>query len=147
MRDQKLKLMKARLINLCMFISLAAFCAASIVTRPFEEVDSHEGTIRPLTSKELASATGAGSTCRLGCNEPDTPCHGGFIGGGWESEKQIWYPHNECAYATGSDTCIKGKDTDCTIIYMYSDENCLTEVGRDVTTSSTCKPMANPVDL
>ena len=115
----------------------------------------------PLTVTKMAAARGAGSTCRLGCNEPDKACY--HVEGAYQdpdptrphiSAKQTWNPHMECGYAWGSDTCSPLDDVECNTVFNYvytgPDGVCPgPPSGAVVTTSSTCliPESVPPVDM
>lgn len=97
----------------------------------------------PLAATKMVLARGAGSTCRWGCNQPDLPCHS--IDGPDDTviahEKQVWWPHFECGFAIGADTCTPLPDAICNIVIQYGPDNwtCMDPPTQTwTTTSSTC---------
>lgn len=103
---------------------------------------------RELSQRELSGIGGTGSTCRYGCNEPNIACTVEYviINGipvVTRVFKQIWYPHWECAWSWGSDTCVPLNppgDVACNEVRTYSinDLDCSGSYSSDWTTSSIC---------
>ena len=106
--------------------ALAATLALSATkTLPAELRHDAKGKT-PLTIAKMAVARGAGSTCRIGCNEPNTDCQVEYfvqeplppdtVQRVWG---QDWSPHPECGFSMGSDTCSSKKDVLCNVVYEY----------------------------
>src|SRR4030067_770943 len=112
-------------------IALVGLVGSGLATRPAALPD-FSGSTRVLSDAELSSARGAGSTCRYGCNEDPYYCV--------SRHTRIWYPHWECAWAFGADTCIPGQDAKCNKDIWYSDDDCQYESSSVTQWSSTCGP-------
>jgi len=143
---------------------LAVLCTATLIASGVASAPKG-GSFDKLTGQalrltDLSSVRGAGSTCRLGCNE----CAGsGYVCGCQEvghyqlygSEEiwitdyytqQVWYPHLECGFAWGSDTCGVGPDVPCNKIFRHSGSSCGgTGTVIDHTDTSSCI-LSNPND-
>jgi|CXWL01.1.fsa_nt_gi hypothetical protein len=134
--------------------STVALYAASINTQlNSQEHSPHEQG--NLSEAQMEAASGAGSTCRWGCNEDDVTCTvewvipqigQPFIVRIWRQE---WSPHWECAWAWGSDTCIPlpGGDVLCNTIFEYppSSGNCNGTPSNTITTlTSICSTLPPP---
>lgn len=115
--------------------------ATLVAARPYRGVDQSAPATRNLTTTEMETIQGSGSTCRLGCNEPDVACSLDA------TMTQVWYPHLECGYAPGTDTCTTLPDVMCNKRRFFLDYPCDREYTSDTTWTSTCTiPPTPPTD-
>ena len=108
----------------------------------------------PLAASKMALARGAGSSCQPGCTEnqnipctavrnQDVPWHPII-----RVFRQTWFPHDECRFAWGADTCANLGDEICNKVenFPLSDPNCTgSPTSTTETWTSTCvKPVPVP---
>lgn len=129
--------------NLTILVSGCALASSAYMTRPLPGSERPDGTSRALSHSEMDSARGAGSVCRLGCNEPNLACHEVALTGTYRT--LTWYPHNECGFSWGPDTCTPQIDVQCYIDISWIDDECTIQDGNSqVTMTSTCKMPVQP---
>ena len=114
--------MNAPILILPALLGALAVSAAKTLPPELLKESLHHDTAdkAPLNVASMAAARGAGSTCRLGCNESNVACEPSYPGNPYAGYYGIDYnPHMECAYAFGSDTCIAGPDELCYSQYKF----------------------------
>ncbi|KXK13238.1 MAG: hypothetical protein UZ18_ATM001002038 [Armatimonadetes bacterium OLB18] len=93
-------------------------------------------------------AQSAGTTCRVGCNDwPLSQCENYYVPAKppypptfLYSKRTTRYPHLECGWAWGQDTCVPLPDDACILVEWFMDPNCSgPRWGNDLTTTSTCE--------
>ena len=129
-------------------LAVAGLVASGFATQPQPRLDPHQAS-HSLTHDEMKATVGAGSTCRLGCNEPNITCTTVSPAGPNQSADmdQTWNPHYECGWAPGSDTCTAGQDMLCnTRTFYHGYWQCNLLHHRDFTYSSTCGPDLIPIE-